>query len=270
VVANGRLRGKRQADGMTTWTWDAEPMASYLATVAIGQFNLRSYQEDGVTFVDAVDVDLGDPSSIQVLDRQPDVLAFFADRFGPYPFDSAGAMVDDAEFSFALETQTRPIYSELAFLSGDATLVHELAHQWFGDSVRLASWDHIWLNEGFATYAEWLWREAEGGPTAQRRFDTAYEQPESEGPWDMRIGDPGAENMFAPQVYERGAMTLHALRTVVGEQDFTRILRRWATTEAGKAVTTDDLVALAEEVSGKPLDDLFDAWLYTAGKPDRP
>jgi aminopeptidase N len=173
------------------------------------------------------------------------------------------------ELRFALETQTRPVYSPAFFTDpvvADSTLVHEYAHQWFGNSVRLAAWQHMWLNEGFATYAEWLWREREGVSTAQQTFDAVYDNAPPEF-WQVVIGDPGPEALFDIAVYYRGAMTLHALRQVVGDTAFFQIGEEWATSRAGEAVTTEEFIALAEELSGRQLDDLFQAWLYT---PERP
>jgi aminopeptidase N len=147
-------------------------------------------------------------------------------------------------------------------------VVHENAHQWFGDSVALAEWKHMWLNEGFATYAEWLWGEREGLGTTQEVFDFFYNDiPVGDPFWDVVIGDPGIPFLFNDAVYVRGAMTLQALRNEVGDQDFFRILRTWAAKRAGGNGTTGQFIALAERISGEQLDNLFDVWLFTAGKP---
>ena len=204
------------------------------------------------------------------LARQGEILGFLQDNVGPYPFSAAGGIVDDANIVFALENQTRPIYSKLFFVNpvgGDSVVVHELAHQWFGDSLAVRSWRHIWLNEGFATYAEWMWSEEEGLATAQQRFDSVYAIPASSPFWSLTIGDPGPDALFDDAVYSRGAMTLHQLRLTVGERDFHRILRRWASTQAGGLVTTKEFVALAEQVSGRDLHALFETWLFTPGRP---
>jgi aminopeptidase N len=271
VVANGRMVRRRVHGPSTTWTWTmTKPMASYLATVAIGQFELRRAEHDGVAFVDAVDEDLADGSIERTLREQPDLIDFLASRFGPYPFIDGGAIVDDADFSFSLETQTRPIYSRHVFDGGGGKeiLVHELAHQWFGNAVSLRSWQHVWLNEGFATYAEWLWEEDHGGPSAQEQFDRRYDFGGFD--WDLRVGDPGADRLFDQPVYQRGAMTLQALRKVVGDDDFFRIMRRWATGHRDRPATTEDFIHVAEQVSGRQLDPLFHAWLFTSGRPERP
>jgi Peptidase family M1 domain/Peptidase M1 N-terminal domain/Immune inhibitor A peptidase M6 len=204
--------------------------------------------------------------------RESEILGFLADNFGPYPFSSSGGIVDDIEgVGFALETQTRPVYARDFFgdsISGDNVVVHELAHQWFGDSLAVEAWQHIWLNEGFATYAEWLWSEHEGLGTAQENFDFFYGFFDEDHPfWTLTIGDPGPDQLFDFPVYSRGAMTLHQLRLRVGDDNFFTILREWASSQAGGNVTTDQFIALSELISGQDLDDLFQTWLFTPGKP---
>ena len=206
------------------------------------------------------------------LARQPEIIAFLSDIFGPYPFSAAGGIVDDTDaIGFALETQTRPVYSKAFFHSpesGDAVVVHELAHQWAGDSLALERWQHIWLNEGFATYMEWLWSEHEGFATAQEIFDFQASRPADDPFWTVVIGDPGPELVLDGAVYDRGGMTLHALRLEVGDEDFFRILRRWAQSLAGGNVTTPQFIRLAERISGEQLDAFFETWLFTPAKPE--
>jgi hypothetical protein len=201
-------------------------------------------------------------------DRQPEMIRFLASRFGRYPFATAGGVVDDIDAGFALENQTRPVYSPVfwEFGFGDFVVIHEIAHQWYGDHVAVARWRDIWLNEGFATYAEWMWSEEEGFGTAQETFDFLYDDiPEGDPFWDLRIGDPGRDNLFADPVYTRGAMTLQALRMEIGDGAFFRVLRTWADGDGNG--TTGEFIALAERVSGQQLDGLFDAWLLSSGRP---
>ncbi len=203
-------------------------------------------------------------AAFSVFDRQPEIIAFEASLFGRYPFSAAGGIVDAVGIGFALENQTRPIYSPFFFTSdvgGTFGVVHELAHQWVGDSVAVERWQHIWLNEGFATYVEWLWSEREGLGTAQEIFDSWAPIPADDEFWNLAIGDPGPDHLFDFQVYVRGAMTLHALRLEVGDADFFRILRLWTTRNAGDNVTTADFIRLAERTSGEGLDALFATWL---------
>jgi aminopeptidase N len=178
-------------------------------------------------------------------------------------------VVDLADVGFALENQTRPTYSPGFFYGGpnDFVVVHELAHMWFGDSLAVERWQHIWLNEGFATYAEWLWSEDEGFGTAEENYEGWATLPADDEFWLLPIGDPGTGHEFDFQVYARGAMTLHALRREVGDGRFFRILREWTASQAGGNVTTDEFIALAEQISHKDLDPLFAMWLGS-GAPD--
>jgi aminopeptidase N len=194
---------------------------------------------------------------------------FLRGEFGPYPFDALGGVVDHVRLGAALENQTRPIYSEGFFDRGPNTyvVVHELAHQWFGDSVAVDSWQHIWLNEGFATYAEWLWNQERGhaGPAAIAAYYCGISAGSSF--WNVRPGDPGPGRLFDDAVYVRGAMTLQALRSEVGVSAFFEILQTWAADRKDLTGSTDQFIAVAESVSGMQLDDLFDEWLFTASKP---
>jgi hypothetical protein len=205
------------------------------------------------------------------LARQTEIISFLEESFGRYPFRAAGGIVDDAEIFFALENQTRSIYSKYFFGEpggGDFVVVHELAHQWYGDSLTIQAWRHIWLNEGFATYAEWLWNEREGLGTAQETFDFFYEAIPADDPfWSVVIGDPGPDSLFDFAVYARGAMTLHQLRLTVGDEVLFRILKAWARTQAGDNVTTREFIRLAERMSDQQLDALFEEWLFTPSKP---
>ncbi|MEU4038103.1 M1 family metallopeptidase [Streptomyces collinus] len=269
AVANGVLRGVRTANGRTTFRWhQAEPMAAYLATATVGKFKTEQYTtSDGIQVYNAVDAREAHAAA-PVLKKLPSVLKWESKLFGPYPFRAAGSIVDHApDVGYALETQSRPLYDSAPDVS---TLVHESAHQWFGDSVALTAWKDIWLNEGFATYAEWLYSEQHGGDSAQKSFDALYARPAGNELWAFPPGDPGSgKNIFDTPVYARGAMTLHELRGAVGDHDFFRILRAWATEHRGGHGTTAQFVKLSERISGKDLGDLFHTWLYAQGKPSK-
>lgn len=131
----------------------------------------------------------------------------------------------------------------------------------------MARWQHIWLNEGFATYAEWLWDEHEGIRTAQEDFNNFYSIPEDDPFWTLTIGDPGTDQLFDIPIYWRGAMTLHQLRLRIGDDAFFRLLRTWARTQEGGNVTTPQFIRLAERISGRDLDAFFTTWLFTPSKP---
>src|SRR5690242_1127762 len=276
AISNGVPAGRSAAGhGWTTWRWEQrEPMATYLAMAAIGKYDLTSYRKNGLQFFDAIDpaIPAGTYARIaKSFAREPEILKFLSSYFGPYPFRAAGGVVDaDGEWDYALENQGRPIYTPQDFDTqedGDSVVVHELAHQWYGDSVALYRWRGIWLNEGFASYAEWLWSEHEGLGTAQSIFDKLYATPATASLWKSKVADPGPPNLFIGAVYNRGAMTLHALRLTVGDRAFFRILRTWAQLHRNGNVTTEQFIALAEHISGRNLGALFTAWLYTPSKP---
>jgi aminopeptidase N len=266
AVANGELVSRRTDRGWTTFKWRArDPMASYLSTASIGDYDLRfSRGPGGLPIIDAIDRDLP-ASATDGLARTSDMIRFFSGLFGPYPFSSFGAIIDDDEDAgYALETQTRPIYSGAP---GESTVAHELAHQWYGNSVSPSLWRDIWLNEGFATYAEWLWEENTGGATAAAQFDTLYARPDTASVWRYPVADPGATNLFVGSVYDKGAMTLQALREKIGDRPFFTILKAWYALHRNGDASTAQFIALAEKVSRQKLGPFFQTWLYTTGKP---
>ncbi|WP_254068814.1 M1 family metallopeptidase [Streptomyces sp. TM32] len=274
AVANGTYGGQKTAHGRTTFRWkQREPMASYAATVAVGRFKVQKYTTPGgLEFYNAVDP--REAKAWPAIKKLPSVLDWAGKLFGPYPFKSAGVIVPHSQawggFT-ALETQGRPLYP--SSLSGDGLglMVHESAHQWFGDSVSLKNWKDIWLNEGFATYAEWLYKEQHGGDSAQKSFDKSYSKPANNAVWKVPVASPqSADQLFMPPVYERGAMALHKLRTTVGDDTFFRILRSWASSHRGGNATTRQFISLAERLSHKDLGPLFRTWIHTQGKPSRP
>ncbi|MFI6319972.1 M1 family metallopeptidase [Nonomuraea sp. NPDC050556] len=264
AVANGDLTSKRSGGGRTTFVWDArEPMASYLTTVSIGKFQLTDAKIGNYRTIVAVDPKLAGKATA-FAQRHAPILDYFSSLFGPYPFSSTGGIVDhEPNVGYALETQTRPIYPSVP---GEGTLSHELAHQWFGDSVTPTRWKDIWLNEGFATYAEWLWLDRTGAKPLQTSFDTAYAQPADF--WEMPPGDPGSgAAIFDDPVYDRGAMTLHVLRRTVGDAAFFTILRTWTSEHRYGNADTQAFVALSQRIAGRDLSALFTTWLYKPGKP---
>ena len=271
AVSNGRLASERVNGSLTTWRWvEAAPMASYLAVAAIGRFRVATTTHNGLPVVLAV-ADTLPPTVDTELAKTPAIVDFLVSQFGPYPFNSMGGIVHTETSLDALETQTRPAYSSDDFDSADDaddTMAHELAHQWFGDSVTVADWSDIWLNEGFATYAEWLWSEHVGGRTPKQSFDRLYNRGD-----DLPLDPPARptlDSLFGDSVYDRGAATLEALRITVGDEIFWRIIRGWAQVHAGGDATTAEFIAYADRVSGVSLDTFLRTWLYTPGKPPYP
>ncbi|MER7758759.1 M1 family metallopeptidase [Streptomyces sp. NPDC097619] len=276
VVSNGTLSGRDEhAGGRTTFRWhNPEPMASYLATLAVGAYEVSEGRTPGgVPLYTAVAPDEVEDSAA-VLKKLPTVVDWGSRRFGAYPFASAGAIVAAADsLGYALETQTRPVYSSAPDLR---LLVHETAHQWFGNSVSPKSWRDMWLNEGFATYAEWLWFEDHGGPTAAERFDAFYEgdtevDEEADGDWWAfpPAEPPGPEDISSDPVYGRGAMVLHRVREEVGDRAFFALLRDWATAHRHGNASTAEFTAFAEDRTGVDLTEVWETWLHGESKPDR-
>ena len=265
VMANGVLLSHKTANGRTTWRWrETDPMAPYLATATLGRFDLTQYEIDGIPAYVAVDPTL--PKG-QVLTKLPAITRFFIDLYGEYPFNAVGAVVDDAKVvGYALETQTKPVFE---VMPDEWTLVHEIAHMWYGDSVTLTDWPDIWLHEGFATWSNWIWSEKKGTKSAHQQFKQYLNTPaQADWLWSVPPGDVGGPAfLFEWSVYVRGAMTLQALREKIGDGAFFGIMRDWAQDNRYGTVTTAQFVALAEQESGVDLDAFFQVWLYEPGRP---
>lgn len=277
------------SDGTTTWRWtEDDPTATYLTTATVGDFD---YSESTMTLTgrtlpvyNAIDSSATSvqKAAIQAsLDRAPDQLDFLSDLFGRYPFDSTGAVADRAAgVGYALEVQTKPLYSG-GFTSGNpsiniGTQLHELAHQWVGNSVTLASWSDIWFNEGWANWSEWYWQFLEnGGEDPAVLFDDLYANAPAEQ-WEIAPavldGDP--TNLFRSfPTYDRGAMTVQGYREIVGDDVFFENTRDLARRFEHRNISTREFVRFAVARSGLDradralLRDYFDQWLYGEVRP---
>ncbi|MFF3613735.1 M1 family metallopeptidase [Streptomyces sp. NPDC002580] len=276
AVSNGELTRETTAKGRTTYAWHtAEPMASYVATLAIGRYDItRSTTKNGLPVYVAVDPTQAKESR-KVLGGIPGIMDWAENNFGPYPFSSTGAIVDRSEDAgYALETQNRPVFPGAP---DTAILVHELAHQWFGDSVTPRTWKDMWLNEGFATYAEWLWQEDHDGDTADEIFhalyDGSYKEPADNSEiWAYPPAEPSsAAQISDPPVYYRGAMVLHKIRELVGDDTFYDIVQGWAATHRHASADTAEFTAYVEKAApDKDFGGIWKDWLYGKGKPDHP
>ncbi len=271
VLANGRLVSRERHGRLTTHRYvSSEPMATYLATFAAGRFDVRRGERNGLRWTAAVSRLLPPgrrEANMDLMRRTARIVAGLEADLGDYPFDRVGGLVTGLDVGFALENQTLPTYPATGRGYTDL-VVHELAHQWFGDSVSLRRWRDIWLNEGAATFMEWRWAETHGGGPAKATLCHQYRQrPESSGFWNLEIGDPGADHIFADAVYYRGAMTFQALRDRIGERDFWTLLQRWVEERRDGLGTRAAFARLAEDVSGRELDAFFRVWLDAGSKP---
>ncbi|MCX6395738.1 MAG: M1 family metallopeptidase [Propionibacteriales bacterium] len=272
VAASGRLERTDRSGSTLTWHYQQRaPMACYLAAVQIGRYVARDLP--GPTPVRVVaPSDLDGPGYQASFGAQPAMMAYFVDAFGPYPFEDYTTVVTDDDLEIPLESQSLSTFGR-NFATDDwqsvRLVAHELAHQWFGNAVTLTRWKDIWLHEGFACYAEWLWSE-ESGRQSARDWAEHYHQKLASLPADLLLGDPSAELMFDDRVYKRGALTLHALRGVVGDRAFFEILQTWVSQHSGGSVTTADFVAHCGQVADQDLSELFEAWVYELPLPALP
>lgn len=270
-ISNGLLVNRRRSGRKTTTVWEEDgPMATYLALVAIGRFELDRGRVAGHPYLGAADSSLSGKALRRLRQRSRRAHRLLEDVAGGYPFEATGGVIDPSDLGYALETQGRPYYPSSPSLD---LVVHELGHQWYGNSVSPALWEEIWLNEGFATYMEWLYAERHGGPSAAQKFDQLYA---SHGTGDSAFWNPppaevpGPEQLFDGTIYDRGAMALQVLREEIdNDPDFFEILEEWATENEGGDVTTDDFRAKITQVhGGVPV--LFEEWITQPGKPDPP
>jgi aminopeptidase N len=271
VIGNGSLVSNTTSGGQTTWRWrEQHPMSTYLATSTLGLFDVRrGSAPGGVHVFDAVDsafTPAEKTTAFAALDREPGIVQSHSSLYGRYPFDFVGAAVDRASFvGYALESQSISNYDRPP--SND-TVAHEIAHQWYGNSVTPREWVDIWLNEGFATWVQWDWsHRADGGPSPEENFDSVYSIPAASPFWSVPPANPDATQLFHPATYDRGAATLDGLRQMVGDGTFFEIMRRWHSQNRYGVVTTADFTRLAERVSRRDLDAYFQDWLYDADKP---
>ncbi|MFI6638279.1 M1 family metallopeptidase [Streptomyces sp. NPDC050504] len=274
AISNGTLQSQSTRYGWTRFNWRSnKPQASYLATLAVGKFDITTdTTENGIPVLNAYSKDLGDNEGAAraSIERTAEVTDWLTEVFGPYPFNATGGYVPNVTSGYALETQTRPFYSPRQFANGAnvSVVVHEIAHQWYGDSVSVNHWKDIWVNEGFARYSQWLWSEKEGEGTAQEIADYVYASRAADDPfWTVKPGDPGPDNQFHIAVYDRGALALQALRNKIGDKDFFAILKGWPQANKYGNARVADFVKYAEKISNKPLSGLFDTWLYQTSKP---
>jgi aminopeptidase N len=284
AFANGVRLWSRTRDGRAvSYYLMRQPMASELIQLAVGDLTeIDRGRSRGVPLRDVVAEACAEASE-PMLAKGPLHMDWMVDRAGRYPFDNYGVLVANQEFFYALETQTLSLHP--CFLLDPAQfpnqqlaetiLIHELAHQWYGNSVAPETWSDLWLNEGHATWYEWTYGDEFFGGDFElvQRIRTAYEQGDiwraQYGPVAMPASNELFE-LFSPNVYDGGAVVLYALRQVIGDRTFRELERRWAQRYEGESVGTEDFIALASKVSGRNLRPFLRDWVYGTETPPMP
>ncbi|MCU1435765.1 MAG: peptidase [Pseudarthrobacter sp.] len=276
AVCNGELVSHSTKASRETWVYEQpEPMATYLATVQIGRYELLSlapaHAAGQVPQFAAVPALLAETAR-EGLARQPEMMRTFTSCFGPYPFPEYTVVVTEDELEIPLEAQTLSILGRNHLTQeweSQRLIAHELAHQWFGNSLTAASWADIWLHEGFACYAEWIWSEEAGVMTMADRAAAAWRKLAA-GSQDIVVGDPGPELMFDDRVYKRGALALHALRVKCGDLAFFALLHDWTSTHRHGSVSTAAFILAADRTTGLDTEALLHPWLHETALPPLP
>lgn len=288
VISGGELVSVSSGAGPETFTWAMETIAPYLIPLAIGRFDLIFEEtRDGVLYDVWAAAPLAESRSFELFEIQPRIVDFFEERFGPYPFERAGALIVNDDLPAALETQTIATYTAISAGWGEIVIAHELAHQWFGNAIALGQWDDIWLNEGFATFAHWLWlEESHGRDRYEQEIASAYRSFSGQSlvdggatPADARRrvidafpppDDPRAADLFNASVYERGGLALAALRAEAGDDAFFGFVREYTARYVGETIDTETFLSLVSEVLGEPAATLVRAWVQDPLVPPLP
>jgi len=252
-VANGRLVSRTARGGRPRFVWELDgEIPPYAAVVGSGRWRLFHDVGGSVWNVARKKRDLGGLRHLSRYQR------FLEARLGEHPYGASGGIALPNP-PFALETATRPVYWSHP---GGAIIVHEMAHDWFGNSVSIADWRQIWLNEGPATWFEWLWGAHRGNRSIRARITRPWCRYRND--WDFPTANPGPnDDIFSSvDVYWRGGLVMELLRRKVGTKKFLTILRRWTTENRFESVETSEFIALAEQVAGESLAEIFAPYLY--------
>jgi aminopeptidase N len=291
AVSTGSLVGQWTRGGRAHFAYVMrQPMATELLQLAVGQYDVSSLSTyDGIELRDVT----AKPITGQLtplLGVTPSQLGWMQERVGRYPFDVYGSLVIEADLGFALESQTLELIDTSWFDDypqgvWEPTLLHELSHMWFGDSVSPSSWSDLWLNEGHASWYEFLYAQDKGElvddttgypddagyATVDELMKAVYAHGDQWRADDGPVALPvSADNLFSLQAYHGGALVLYALRQEVGTAAFQRIEQSWLRTYEGRSASTDDFIALASRVAGRDLGPFLRAWVYGTTTPPMP
>lgn len=266
VVSNGWLVSRTVRGTRATTHWRmTDPMATYLAFFAAGSYDVAwGRTGQGIRYYYAVSRQLPSATrthAMRQLRRTGPITDWLQGWLGRYPFTSTGGLVTGLDVGFALENQTRPTYGSWIY---PGVVVHEVAHQWFGDSVAVHRWKDIWINEGFATFSEVAYAAAHGGPSVAAWLNSAYQErcrQSGSSFWTLDLTAPGPANIFHEAVYDRGAMVLAALQNRIGATELRSLLRAWVAAHHDGNATVAQFEALAASETGEDLSGFFDAWL---------
>lgn len=275
VISNGTLVSKKAQNSTTTWHYKVDsPMATYLATIQIGEYTKFKLGRNTTAWA---------PAHLRArveeeFKQQQEMLDFYESVFGEYPFPDYQVVITDDELEIPLEAQGLSIFGS-NHIAGDhrfeRLIAHELAHQWFGNAVGISEWKDIWLNEGFACYCEWLWVEHLGTSTAHEVARSHYLVLSRKGQ-DLTLADPGTRDMFDDRVYKRGAITIHALRRLLGDEAFFAAVRNYLHDARHSTVVPDDFIGHVEAaatragIAPEELAELLDVWLNQKPLPKFP
>ena len=233
AVASGQLvEINPNRDGTQTFHWQMDhPMATYLVAVSIADYAaLSSQTPDGIPITNYVYSDRVDDGRDLFTTTTADAMTFLEDLIAPYPFETYGQVVAPV-VGMALETQSMTTMPDMILdgtgLEYYGLIVHELAHQWFGNTVTLGNWSDIWLNEGFASYMDWMSLEARFGSDAALAVRTSSEQTLISDGRVSPLINPAPAEMFDITTYDKGAWVLHMLRQEIGDEAFVAVLRAY-------------------------------------------
>jgi aminopeptidase N len=269
AVANGLLLSVTDLGNRRRFLWEqAEPMASYLAITDVNRFEVDRQTGPGGIPIRHHLTEKTPDEAIAAYRKTPQMMAFLTPLIGPYPFRSYGSvLIGDPSLYYALETQSMSTFPDGPM--DEETIMHELVHQWFGDSVTVERWRDLWLAEGFATYFEYLWRYRRDPAGFDALMGRMYDYIVSEGVGPAVVSRP--EDIFADTTYYRGALTLYALRQTVGDKLYFRTLRTYYARHRNGNASSQDFIDVAVDVTGRPgVRNLLNDWLYDEKIPPLP